>query len=130
MHRQKINPRADYRNQENERVRNSAFLADRFPQLKSLMVDLACFHPEGRSKSSEIRYTANLASARSVFRVECPNNECIQGDFDLSEELAEAVMTHRTSAIGEKCCRGWMSKTTIGTIRCFHILRYNFSLGY
>jgi hypothetical protein len=129
-HQQKLSPRAEYRQQENQRTLNSARLADQFPQLKFLMVDLSCFNPEGLSKSSEIRYTVNLTHARSVFRIDCPNNECVHGDFDLTEELAEGVTARRTSVIGEKCCQGWMSKTTIGTHRCSHILRYNFSLGY
>ena len=72
----------------------------------------------------------NLANAKSVFRFDCLNNECVRGDFDLSEDLANAIAAHRTSAVGEMCCQGWRSKTTIGTVQCHNILRYTLSLGY
>ena len=129
-HQQKFSPRAEHRQQESQRTHDSASLAERFPQLKSMTVNLLCFNPEGVSKSSEIKYTVNLAHARSVFLVDCPNNECIRGDFDLSAELASAVAAKRETMTGEKCCQGWMSKTTIDSVRCRHILRYTFSLGY
>jgi hypothetical protein len=65
-----------------------------------------------------------------VFRFDCLNSECIRGDFDLSQELTNAVAARRTTATGEKCCQGWRSKTTIDTVHCHNILRYKLSLGY
>ncbi len=130
MHHQKVGARAEYRQQEGQRTRDSNSIANKFPQLKSLTVELAYFNSEGATQSNEIKYTVNLNNARSVFRFDCPNNECIRGDFDLSAELTNAVATHRTSASGELCCQGWLSKTTIGSIHCHQILRYKFSLGY
>ena len=130
MHHQKIGARAEYRQQEGQRIRDSVSLSDKFPQLKSLTVDLTYFNCEGATKSSEIKYTVNINNARSVFRFDCPNNECVRGDFDLSAELADAVVAHRTSVTGEKGCPGWLSKTTIGTVRCHQILRYKLTLAY
>ena len=72
----------------------------------------------------------NLDHAKSVFRVDCPNQGCIRGDFELTEQLASAVAAHRTSAQGEITCQGWQSKTTIDTVHCHNILRYKLSLGY
>ena len=40
MHHQKLGPRAEYRRQERERIKNSATLAEKFEQLKSLIVEL------------------------------------------------------------------------------------------
>jgi len=130
MYHQKFGARAEYRQQEGQRTRDSASLSDRFPLLKSLTVQLTYYNPEGVNKSSQIKYTVNLANARSVFRFDCQNHECVRGDFDLSKELTTAVAAHQTTATGELCCRGWLSKNTIDTIHCGNILRFNLSLGY
>ena len=130
MQHQRPSPRAEYRLQENQRVNDSANLAEKFHDLKSLTVDLAHLAPESLAKTSEIKYTANLAHAKAVFRFNCTNDECVGGDFDLSAALAEAVAAHRTTASGEVICRGWRSKTSIDRMPCNHILRYRLSLGY
>jgi len=130
MHPQKLGPRAEYRRQEGERIKSSPTLAERFEQLKSLTVDLAYFGPENVSRSSRVKYTVNLAHAKSVFRFDCPNQECVQGDFDLSADLASAVASGQTTVSKEVVCQGWRSKTTIDKVSCGHILRYTFTVGY
>jgi hypothetical protein len=130
MYHQKVGPRAEYRRQEGERIKNSPTLAERFGQLKSLTVDLAYFGPENLTQSSHVKYTVNLAHAKSVFRFDCPNQECVQGDFDLSANLANAVADGHTSVSGEVVCQGWRSKTTIDKVYCGHILRYKLTAGY
>jgi len=130
MHHHKLGPRAEYRRQEGERIKNSPTLAERFEQLKSLTVNLAYFSPENLARSSELKYTVNLANAKSVFRFDCPNQECVEGDFDLSTDLANAVAAGHTIASGEVVCRGWRSKTTIDRVYCGHILRYKLTVGY
>ena len=130
MYHQRIGPRAEYRQQENERIKNSVSLAERYQELKSLTVDLAHFHPEGFIKTSEIKYTVNLVHAKSLFRFHCSNEECVGGDFDLSAALANAVKGRHLTATGELVCQGWRSKTTIDRLQCHSILRYTLSLGY
>ena len=51
MHHQRTGPRAEYRQQEELRIKSSASLADRFKQLKSLTVDLAFYNPEGVTRT-------------------------------------------------------------------------------
>jgi hypothetical protein len=130
MYRLRVGPRFEYREQESQRVKDSPSLSDRFPQLKSLRVDLDYYNSKGVTKNSQIKYSPNLAKAKSVFRVDCPNAGCIRGDFDLTEELAKAVAEHRTTVTAEMCCQGWQSKTTIDTVPCHNILRYTLSLAY
>lgn len=130
MYRQRLGARSEYRQQEGQRVKDSASLSDTFRKLKSLTVELAYYDPEGVNRTSQIKYEVNLEGAKSVFRFNCPNDECIRGDFDLSQELAKAVAGRRKTIIGEMVCQGWRSKTTINTVRCHNILRYKLSLGY
>lgn len=130
MYQQRLGARAEYREQESQRVKDSATLAARFGQLKSLTVDLKYYDPSRVNKNSEVKYEVNLDGAKSVFRFNCPNSECIGGDFDLSDELAEAIAARQTGVSGEKTCEGWRSKTTIETVHCHQVLRYKFTLKY
>ena len=130
MYKQRLGTRAEYLQQEGQRVRDSLSLSEKFRQLKSLTVHLAYYSPDGVTRGSEIRYEVNLANAKSVFRFSCPNTECVQGDFDLSEELADAVDAHRATATGEMACQGWLSRAAIDKLHCHNILRYRLSLTY
>jgi hypothetical protein len=130
MHPQKPNPRQDYLRQENQRVQDSVGLAEKFPKLKLLTAMLAYFRADGATKNGEIKYTFDPDDTKSVVRFECSNRECVRGDFDLSEAVAQAVAQRRTTVAGEMCCQGWYSKNTIGEVRCHSILRYKLKLAY
>jgi hypothetical protein len=130
MFRQRLGARSEYRAQEGRRVKDSCSLADKFRQLKSLTVQLSYHEAETDTRISQLKYMVNLKNAKSVFRFSCPNQECIRGDFDLTEELANAVAKHRTLVTGEMLCEGWRSKTTIDMVRCHNILRYKLTLAY
>src|SRR3954470_11661643 len=130
MRNRKPTPRSDYRLRERQRVNESISISEKFRELKSLTVELAYFNPAGVSQNSQLKCTTNPDHAKSVFRVDCTNGECVAGDFDLSEALAEAVAARQSTATGEMCCGGWLSKTTIDQVHCRHILRYKLILGY
>jgi len=126
----KLSPRAEYLQQEHQRVKDSASLQERYRDLKSLTVEIAYFGEGGFIRRGEMKYTVNLAHAKSLFRFSCPNNECVGGDFDLSAELANAVASGQEFASGELVCRGWRSRTTIDNLSCHNILRYKLNMGY
>ena len=130
MRQQKFTPRSDYRQEEARRTAASISLSEKFPELKSLTVEFEYFSPEGVTRNSQIKYTVNPDHAKSVFRLDCFNTECIRGDYDLSEVLVRAVAERQTSVAGEMRCEGWLSKTTIDRIPCHNILRYKLSLEY
>ncbi len=130
MRPHKSTPRADYRQQEAQRTNASASLSETFQELKSLTIEFGYFSPEGVTRNRQIKYTVNPDHAKSVFRLDCDNHECVGGDFDLSETLAKAVAARQTTVTGEMCCQGWLSKTTINSVHCHNILRYKLSLAY
>jgi len=123
----RISPRNEYLLEVSSRVEASATLANEFPDLKSMTVDLGFYDLEGRACRSQIKYKVNLERARSVFRFECENPECVRGGYDLSDVVAAAV-TNQMS--GELSCRGWRSRTTIDHIPCGKVLRYSITIGY
>ena len=130
MYQQRIGARAEYLQEQRERIKSSSPLAEKFPALKSLSAILVYFAPDGVTRESEIKSTFNLTCAKSLFLFDCPNKECVGGNFDLSSVLSQAVNEQRESAAGETRCQGWQSKTTIGRAYCDHILRYKLNLSY
>lgn len=130
MRQQKLSNRQEYRLIENQRVKDSATLAAKFKKLKALTVELAYFTGDRANRSSQVKYKVNLENAHSVFRFNCPNNECVCGDFDLSDDLASAVKKKRKIVEGELFCQGWRNRATIDTLRCNNVLRYKLTLSY
>lgn len=130
MMTRRIGPRAKYRLQQSQRVNDSRTLAAVFPKLKSLIVELTYYAPDGVSRSSQIKYKVNLDNAKAVFRFDCVNKECVNGDFDLSDVLSKAVAARETSASGELRCSGWRTRETIRSAYCRNILRYHLRLAY
>jgi hypothetical protein len=122
--------RFEYRDRERQRVKDSPSMADRFRGLKTLTVLLDFCDPKAGFLNRRIKYSVNVENAKSVFRFDCQNSECIQGDFDLSKQLATAVGQKRKAVTGELLCQGWQSKEKVDTVRCHTILRYNLTLGY
>ena len=124
------NPRVEYRQRERDRATAAPFLLEKFRHLKGLTVELTHFSAGGIHRTSHVKYSVNLANAKSVFSFECPNDQCIDGGFDISQAVHDAVSTHATTKSGQACCQGWKSKTTIGTLSCSTELRYTLTLEY
>jgi hypothetical protein len=130
MRNGKIDERTEYRVRQTQRVTDSPSLSDKFPELKSLSLDLGHYDSEGTSRASQLKYSVNLKHARALFRVDCANRDCVRGDFDLSEQITTAVAQRKSAVTGELCCQGWLSKTTIESVRCNKVLRYKLNLEY
>ena len=130
MYEPKPNPRREYREQESRLAEESATIADAFQDLKSLTLDLAYFRPGSFTHNSRIKYSVNLAFAKSRFRLNCPNENCVGGDFDLSAALSKAVAGRKTTLSGEIHCEGWSNQGAIGQEHCNHVLRYKLSAEY
>ncbi len=130
MHPRRTNPRAEYRLRESQRVNSSASLAEKFPKLRALTVDLAYFNTDGLTKSGGLRYTVNVQHAKSVFSFVCPSGECVGGDFDLSGAVAQAVTDRSKIVAGEIRCHGSRQRAKEEKVPCHNLLRYKLSLGY
>ena len=126
----RTNPRAEYRLREIQRVNNSVSLAEKFPKLESLTVNLTYFDPDGLTKTGEVRYKVNVRHAKSVFSFVCPSSECMEGDFDLSGAVADAVTGRRKIAQGEIRCQGFHTRAKEIKTPCQNLLHYKLTLAY
>jgi hypothetical protein len=126
----RTSPKAEYRLRQNQRANDSASLAEKFPKLKSLTVELAYFEVDGLTKNGALRYKVNVQHAKSLFCIVCPSGECFGGDFDLSAAIADAVAKRRKIAEGELHCQGCRARPKQQTVPCRNLLRYKLSLAY
>ena len=131
MYRRKVNPRVEYRLVRNERINRSANLADKFPHLKSLRVNVEYFDAFGVTRGGRMKYSINVAHGKSVFCVNCTHPDCAEGDYELTEVLAEAIKRRRNLVEGEMRCQGtrW-NKDRKEKSPCKSILRYKLTLAY
>src|ERR1043166_3999444 len=111
----KLGPRAQYREKQGQRVTAAPSLAEKYRKLKSLTVSLGYFAPDGIVQYRQMTHAVNLEHAKSVFRLDCSNNECVHGDHELTEELAKAIARRSKSLVGELRCPGWQNKESIKT---------------
>jgi len=126
----KTSPRADYRESQHRRAKQSATLAEKFPELAALTLNLAYLNPDGSTRNREIRFSVNIAGASSVFRIDCLNPDCVGGDYDLSDVLKQAVAVRQPVVTGELCCEGWQNRFTIDHERCHQRIAFTIALDY
>lgn len=68
------------------------------------------------------------AMANFVFR--CKNTECVDGGFDLTEEVDRMITDFETSSHGRRVCQGWDGKSNVGHQRCYYELNFIVNIGY
>jgi hypothetical protein len=131
IHTRKSNPRAEYRLLQTQRIDASDSLAQKFPKLKSLTVDLEYFDANGLTRTGNMSFKPNLEKAKSLVCFNCPSGECVQGDYDLSEELSRAVSARHTVVTGEMRCQGVRhKKEKKEQVPCRNLLRYKLRLAF
>ena len=130
MHMHKRNPRQEYQLQQREKIEGSPSMAKKFPLLKSLKVTLEYYDALGLTKNGELKCKMNVEHAKSALWFACPGVECMKGDFDLSEALANAVAEHRKVATGEVRCQGSRKRGDRERVPCQTLLRYKLNLIY
>ena len=132
MQTRRTNPSAVYRLLQNERINASDSLGQKFPRLKALTVNLEYFDPTGlRRNGGSIKYKTNIENAKSALCFNCRGEQCVGGDYDLSEELSRAIKGKRKTVIGEKHCQGVRHNLEKRErVSCQNLLRYVLQLGY
>lgn len=120
----------EYRLKQRAQVEASPSLAAKFPRLRGLKATLEYFDPAGVTKNGELKCKMNLEHASAVVWFACRGADCAEGDFDLSEPLAEAVEARRKVAVGELRCQGMRKRGDRERVACRTLLRYKLNLDY
>ena len=126
----KTNARREYRLKQREQTEGSPVMADKYPRLKAVKVTLTYFDAGGTTHTGEMKCKWNVKQARSVVWIPCRGGECVGGDFDLSQALAEAVAGRHKVASGELRCQGRRKRGDREVVPCEALLRYKLILDY
>ena len=130
MHMPKRTPRQEYQSKQREEINGSPSIAARFPGLKSLKLTLEYFDAVRLTKNGELKCKMNVDHAKSALWFACPGVECLKGDFDLSEVLAQAVAEKKKVATGELRCQGTRKRGDQEQVACRTLLRFKLTLSY
>jgi len=130
-HAPKPNPRVEYRLRRAEQVNESVSLSQAFPELKTLQVNAEFFNSTGATRLGGMKYKFNLTHGKSLLFFNCVHDNCVGGDYDLTNELAKAIRGKLQSVAGETRCTGTRhNHARKESSPCQTILRYKLTLGY
>jgi hypothetical protein len=122
--------RLEYRLRQKEQMDASPFVTEKFPKLKRLNLILQYFDADGITKNADMKCKMNIEHTRSMLVFACPCQECLEGDFDLTEALANAVAKRRKIATGELRCQGTRKRLNLEPGPCHTLLRFEMILDY
>ena len=131
----KPNPRLEYLQQEQLRVRASPALSEKYPVIQKMTVEFDYQDLDRAGRGNQIKYFVNLETTKSIFRVGCQNPDCIGGGFDLSEIVGDSVSASQADVSGQICCQGFRvgrSESAKGAAKvpCRRVLNYRMTLSY
>jgi hypothetical protein len=127
----KSNPRTEQRLRRAGQINQSPNLSETFPKLKTLRVTIDYFDSTGTVRHGGMKYDVNLSHGKSLFWLNCVNPDCWGGDYDLTEQLADAIAARLKVVEGELRCQGTRHNKEWKQDRpCQGILRYKLTLGY
>ena len=104
-------------------------IADVLPGVRHLAVNLSI-----RGQDNEIEPSLNNRSfgpqSRAYFHFRCKNVDCVDGGFNLQEEIINAVNEGRNEITGRRVCQGWRDASNVGQQRCFFELNFKIYVSY
>lgn len=108
---------------EGERIR------DKYPEVTKLAVNLSIKAPFEKIEPTVRGFSMSPdAMANFVFR--CKNTDCIDGGFDLTEEVDRAIAAYETGSHGRRVCQGWDGQKNVGHQRCYYELNFIINISY
>ena len=93
------------------------------PRVKKIIIDIDF---EGNFEYSHSPYSQELnPSDRVIFTIDCINQSCTKGYFDISNVIYSLVRDNKDSITGTLICDGWQDTRRIGNHSCLAKVSYN-----
>ncbi|HEY5590350.1 MAG TPA: hypothetical protein VIK55_04960 [Paludibacter sp.] len=98
------------------------------PRVKKLIIDIDF---EGNDEYSHSPYSRELnPTDRVIFTINCINQSCTKGYFDISNVLYSFVRDNKDSITGTLTCEGWQDTRRIGNHSCLAKVNYKIEAIY
>lgn len=104
-------------------------LHETFPQVRSIAVNLMISPPDHETEPT-LNGRSFGPDSLAFFEFRCKNVECVDGGFDITKPLAEAIASGEPSITGRRVCRGWHSKQRVNEVRCHYELNFRVNINY
>ncbi len=104
-------------------------ICDKYPEVGKLAVNLSIRAPF-ESIEPTVRGFSLGPDAMANFVFRCKNTECLEGGFDLTEEIEKMIAAYETSGHGRRVCQGWDGKSNMGHQRCYWELNFIVNISY
>jgi hypothetical protein len=96
---------------------SSSQLKEWFPEINKLTI-LITFKDLTDLESPEQETHLFLPERKAFFLFHCPYRECVNGGFDLTQDVKNAVAAINKTTLGKIECLGWQDEQRIGAHRC------------
>lgn len=84
---------------------------DIYPNVKEIAFDFKFEDPDGLVISPSYKPSCSsykrLPQHSAFFEYECKNRECVDGGFNLTNEITNMIRDHKTEKSGQLTCQGW-----------------------
>jgi len=114
----------------NHRLQGQAKMHEKYPQVRSLAVNLMISPPDYEKPTLNGRSFGPDSLAFFEFR--CKNVECTQGGFDITETVSDSIAKGERSINGRRVCHGMHGRSprAHNTIRCNYELNFRININY
>lgn len=110
-------------------VERAQRISDRYPGVAKIAINLSSRASFEKTEPT-IRGFSMGPDALANFVFRCKNTECIDGGFELTDEIDQMVESFDTNAHGRRVCQGWNGKDNIGHQRCYYELNFVINVSY
>lgn len=112
-----------------EELDGAGKVSDAMPNVRHLAVNLAIRAPDNEIEPSLTNRSFGPQS-RAYFHFRCKNVECVDGGFDLRDEILAAADEGRRDATGRRVCQGWRNAEMRGHQKCYYELNFKVHVSY
>lgn len=104
-------------------------IADLLPGIRHLAVNLTIVSPD-REIEPSLNNRSFGPQSRAFFQFRCKNVGCVDGGFDLQEDIVAAAADNRNELSGRRVCQGWRSADLVGQQKCYFELNFKAHISY
>ncbi|MUI54398.1 hypothetical protein [Aliivibrio fischeri] len=100
-----------------------------YDNIDFIKLELKFSDPDGMVKPS-YKTKEYHPSKHLILKIDCPRISCINGGFDITSEVKEALLNNENVVNLTSSCQGWQDSRRINKNRCLCHMSCNVTLGY
>jgi hypothetical protein len=101
-----------------------------FPQVASLSLSITFEGDTPNTSGAPHIVNVSIENATVPLLVSCPQRECVDGGFDLSNAIGELVHARKSSGHVRLVCQGWQDEERRNQYRCHYGLECDIAVVY